>query len=107
MAKKEHISETQATQFLRKHGVGFTDHPYPYEEHGGTAVSARVLGVPEHTLWVRWQRVDSCRVPVVLGAIFNPGMSIVNPDLKGVADECCPYLDNGEGHKQRREWFAQ
>jgi Cys-tRNA(Pro) deacylase len=48
MAKKEHISETPATQFLRKHAVAFSEHPYPYEEHGGTAVSARALGVPEH-----------------------------------------------------------
>jgi Cys-tRNA(Pro) deacylase len=48
MAKKEHISETPATQFLRKHKVAFSEHPYPYEEHGGTAVSARELGVPEH-----------------------------------------------------------
>lgn len=48
MAKKEHISETPATQFLRKHGVAFTGHPYPYEEHGGTTVSARALGVDEH-----------------------------------------------------------
>ena len=48
MAKKEHISETQATQMLRKQRIAFTEHPYPYEEHGGTAVSARELGVPEH-----------------------------------------------------------
>lgn len=50
MAKKEHISETPATQFLRKHGVVFEEHPYPYEEHGGTAVSARELGVDEHVV---------------------------------------------------------
>ncbi len=48
MAKKEHISETPATQFLRKSGVVFTEHPYAYEDKGGTAVSARELGVPEH-----------------------------------------------------------
>ena len=48
MGKKEHVSETPATQFLRRHGVAFTEHPYEYEEHGGTAVSARELGVPEH-----------------------------------------------------------
>nr|WP_315399362.1 Cys-tRNA(Pro) deacylase [uncultured Duganella sp.] len=48
MAKKEHISETPATQFLRKHKVVFTEHPYDYEEHGGTSVSARELGVDEH-----------------------------------------------------------
>jgi hypothetical protein len=28
MAKKEHVSETPATQFLRKHGVDFSEHPY-------------------------------------------------------------------------------
>ena len=48
MSKKEHVSETPATAFLKKRGVGFTDHLYAYEEHGGTAVSARELGVPEH-----------------------------------------------------------
>ncbi|MQR01819.1 Cys-tRNA(Pro) deacylase [Glaciimonas soli] len=48
MAKKEHISVTPATQFLRQHGVVFSEHPYPYEEHGGTAVSSRALGVEEH-----------------------------------------------------------
>jgi Cys-tRNA(Pro) deacylase len=50
MAKKDHISETPATQFLRKHGVTFTEHPYAYEEHGGTTVSARELGVDEHAV---------------------------------------------------------
>jgi len=48
MSKKEHVSETPATAFLKKHGVGYTEHVYAYEEHGGTAVSARELGVPEH-----------------------------------------------------------
>ncbi|MBB3214174.1 Cys-tRNA(Pro) deacylase [Herbaspirillum sp. Sphag1AN] len=47
-AKKDHVSETPATQFLRKHGIAFTEHPYAYEEHGGTSVSARELGVEEH-----------------------------------------------------------
>lgn len=46
MAK--HVSETPATQFLRRHGVSFSEHPYAYEEHGGTTVSARELGVDEH-----------------------------------------------------------
>ncbi len=50
MAKKEHISETPATQFLRKHQVAFSEHPYAYEEKGGTAVSARELGVDEHAV---------------------------------------------------------
>jgi len=50
MAKKEHISETPATQMLRQRGVEFSEHPYEYEEHGGTSVSARALGVPEHAV---------------------------------------------------------
>ena len=48
MAKKEHISETPATAFLRKNKVAFSEHPYEYEEHGGTSVSSRELGVDEH-----------------------------------------------------------
>jgi Cys-tRNA(Pro) deacylase len=48
MSRKEHVSETPATAFLKKHGVAYSEHVYAYEEHGGTAVSARELGVPEH-----------------------------------------------------------
>ena len=48
MSKREHVSQTPATAFLKERGASFTEHPYAYEEHGGTAVSARELGVPEH-----------------------------------------------------------
>jgi Cys-tRNA(Pro) deacylase len=48
MAKNRHVSETPATQFLRRHGVAFEAHPYDYVEHGGTGESARQLGVDEH-----------------------------------------------------------
>ena len=49
MAKKDkHVSETPATQFLRCAGIAFTEHPYDYVDHGGTAESARQLGVDEH-----------------------------------------------------------
>jgi Cys-tRNA(Pro) deacylase len=51
MARKTvHISETPATQWLKRHGVAFTEHPYDYVEHGGTAESARQLGVDEHAV---------------------------------------------------------
>ena len=51
MAKKgTHVSETPATQFLRRRGVSFTEHVYDYVEHGGTAESARQLGVDEHAV---------------------------------------------------------
>jgi Cys-tRNA(Pro) deacylase len=45
MAKKDKVSETPATAFLRKHGVDFTEHPYDYLEHGGAQHSAQVLGL--------------------------------------------------------------
>jgi Cys-tRNA(Pro) deacylase len=48
MSKSKHISETPATQFLRRHKVAFGEHPYDYVDHGGTAESARQLGVDEH-----------------------------------------------------------
>jgi len=51
MARKDkHVSETPATAWLRERGIGFTEHPYDYVEHGGTAESARQLGVQEHAV---------------------------------------------------------
>jgi Cys-tRNA(Pro) deacylase len=66
MAKKEHVSETPATQFLRKHGVAFTEHPYEYEEHGGTAVSARELGVDEHQVVKTLIMQDEAAKPLIV-----------------------------------------
>ena len=66
MAKKEHISETQATQLLRKHQVSFEEHPYPYEEHGGTSVSARELGVPEHSVIKTLVMQDEAAKPMIV-----------------------------------------
>lgn len=49
MAKKpRHVSETPATAWLRARGVTFSEHPYDYIANGGTAESARQLGVSEH-----------------------------------------------------------
>ena len=45
MARKDHVSETPATGFLKANGVGYTEHPYSYLEHGGAQHSAQVLGV--------------------------------------------------------------
>jgi Cys-tRNA(Pro) deacylase len=48
--KSAHVSETPATAWLRSRGVAFTEHVYAYVEHGGTAESARQLGVAEHAV---------------------------------------------------------
>ncbi len=45
-----HAPETPATRFLRQHGLAYSSHLYDYEEHGGTAVSARELNVNEHAV---------------------------------------------------------
>lgn len=51
MAKKDrHVSETPATALLRSAGVAYTEHVYDYVEHGGTAESARQLGIDEHAV---------------------------------------------------------
>ncbi len=47
---KERYPATAAIRVLRDHDVAFTHHPYTYEARGGTEVSARELGVPEHAV---------------------------------------------------------
>ena len=42
------MADTPATMFLKASKVAYTEHEYEYVEHGGTEVSARSLGVPEH-----------------------------------------------------------
>lgn len=50
LAKKEHVSETPATAFLKANRVAFTEHPYEYLEHGGAQHSAQVLGLDPFTV---------------------------------------------------------
>ncbi|WP_395056533.1 aminoacyl-tRNA deacylase [Polaromonas sp.] len=50
MSKKEHVSETPATQLLKANKVVFTEHPYEYLEHGGAQHSAEVLGFDPFTV---------------------------------------------------------
>lgn len=47
---KEKTPVTAAVRVLRTANIPFTHHPYAYEEKGGTAVSARELGVDEHSV---------------------------------------------------------
>jgi Cys-tRNA(Pro) deacylase len=50
MKKRRLPSATPATEWLRAHGVAYTEHPYDYVEHGGTAESACQLGLDEHAV---------------------------------------------------------
>lgn len=64
--KSNHAPETQATKFLRQHKVQFSDHLYTYEEHGGTAVSARELGVDEHAVIKTLVMEDDSAKPLIV-----------------------------------------
>lgn len=57
---------TPAIHFLRKHGVSFTEHAYRYEEHGGTRVSSRALGVDEHAVVKTLVMEDEARHPLIV-----------------------------------------
>ena len=50
MKNDSQAPETQATRFLRTHGIAHSNHLYAYEEHGGTKVSSRELNVDEHAV---------------------------------------------------------
>lgn len=50
MSREEKPPVTPAVRFLRAAGVPFTHHLYDYAEKGGTARSARELGVDEHAV---------------------------------------------------------
>ena len=63
---KETYPTTPATRVLREHGVAFTQHPYDYEDRGGTAVSARELGVAEHAVTKTLVMEDEHKRPLVV-----------------------------------------
>jgi len=65
MAAARHPS-TPAVLALRAAGVAFTPHLYAYEEHGGTAVSSRELGVDEHCVVKTLVMADDQERPLIV-----------------------------------------
>ncbi len=57
---------TPATRVLRAKGVPYTEHLYRYEEHGGTRVSARELGVDEHAVVKTLVMEDETGAPLLV-----------------------------------------
>ncbi|HVO89035.1 MAG TPA: Cys-tRNA(Pro) deacylase [Casimicrobiaceae bacterium] len=57
---------TPAVRVLRAAGIAFTHHLYTYEERGGTAVSARELGVPEHAVIKTLVMEDDRKSPMIV-----------------------------------------
>ena len=63
---KEKIPVTPAILAMKREGVVFTLRPYRYEEHGGTRVSARELGVEEHCVVKTLVMEDDGGVPLII-----------------------------------------
>ena len=63
---REKTPVTAAIRELRAAKAAFTEHPYDYEEKGGTAVSARELGVPEHAVVKTLIMQDDARKPLIV-----------------------------------------
>jgi Cys-tRNA(Pro) deacylase len=63
---REKSPVTPAVRVLRSAGVEFSEHLYPYEEKGGTAVSARELGVAEHCVVKTLVMEDELKNPLVV-----------------------------------------
>jgi Cys-tRNA(Pro) deacylase len=57
---------TPAVRVLRAAGVAYTEHLYRYEEHGGTRVSARELGVAEHDVVKTLVMQDETGAPLIV-----------------------------------------
>ena len=57
---------TAAIRALRAAGVSYTEHPYEYEEKGGTAVSSRKLGVEEHGVVKTLVMEDDRKKPLIV-----------------------------------------
>jgi Cys-tRNA(Pro) deacylase len=63
---KDKSPVTNAIRVLRENRVDFTLRPYNYEEKGGTAVSARELGVNEHLVIKTLVMEDEDRNPLII-----------------------------------------
>jgi Cys-tRNA(Pro) deacylase len=66
LSASRHVSETPATRWLRERREGFGEHPYDYVEHGGTAESARQLGVDEHQVFKTLVMQDERARPLIV-----------------------------------------
>ena len=121
MAKRQHVSETPAVVFLRSRGVAYTEHPYAYQEHGGTEVSARELGVEEHAVIKTLVMEDQSAKPLIVlmhgdkkvstkNLARQAGSKSVMPCAPDVAQRHSGYLIGGTspfGTKKEMRVYAE
>ena len=66
MSRKEHVSETPATQVLKRRAVFYSEHVYDYVDNGGTAESSRQLAVDEHQVVKTLVMEDDTAQPLIV-----------------------------------------
>ena len=66
MMTKDKTPMTPAVRALRLAGVAFTEHPYHYVEHGGTAAFTRESAIDEHAVVKTLILEDDARKPFVV-----------------------------------------
>ena len=97
---------TPATRLLREKGVPYTEHPYRYEERGGTKVSARELGVDEHAVVKTLVMEDEGGAPLIVlmhgdrevslkGLARQLGKKTIEPCKPEVAQRHSGYMVGG------------
>lgn len=118
---RDRLPVTNAIRVLRQHGVAYTEHPYAYEDRGGTAVSARELGVPEHACIKTLVMEDDRHAPLIVlmhgdrevstkRLARHLGVKHVQPCAPAVADRHSGYQVGGTspfGTKRAMPVYAQ
>lgn len=57
---------TNATRLLKRLGIPYAEHLYRYEDKGGTSVSSRELGIPEHAVIKTLVMEDEKGAPMIV-----------------------------------------
>jgi Cys-tRNA(Pro) deacylase len=80
---KEKLPVTPAIRVLRENNVRFTEHPYKYEDRGGTSVSARELKVDEHAVVKTLIMEDEEKRPLIV--LMHGDREVSTKELSRVA----------------------
>lgn len=103
---REKTPVTAAVRALRQQRVEFSDHLYEYQEKGGTAISARELGVDEHCVIKTLVMEDERQQPLIVlmhgdrqvstkELARQIGCKTIQPCLPEVANRHSGYLVGG------------
>ena len=76
---RDRAPATAAVRALRAAGASFSEHPYAYVAHGGTAAFAAAAGVDEHAVVKTLVMEDDARRPLVV--LMHGGREVSTKEL--------------------------